>query len=103
MDYPVSIKTPLGRFSTVVEIEFKDDDTLSGGFEVMGLTSTFSGRKLGGKNITFKGVIDTPMGEIGYESEASIDGKDFYGKASTRIGELEFHPLIKSRKKSKKS
>lgn len=103
MDYPVSIKTPLGRFSTVVEIEFKDDGTLLGEFEVMGLFSTFSGRKVSGNNILFNGVIDTPMGEIGYESEASIDGKDFHGKAHSRIGELEFQPLIKSRKKTRKS
>lgn len=99
MDYQVAIKTPLGRMSTVIEITFNEDKTLVGEFEIMKLVSTFKGNCIDAGSIEFSGTINTPIGEIEYSANANINGNDFSGIAKTRVGDFEFMPLLRNRKR----
>ena len=99
MDYKVAVKTPLGRFNTIVEITYSEDGSLIGEFVIMGLKSTFTGKKLEEEKIDLNGMINTPIGPVEYSSRANVKEKDFEGVAHTKVGDFEFMPLVRKKRR----
>lgn len=96
-EYLVSVKTPLGTFSGTIDMDISGS-TVTGGFNIMGFSSEFSGTA-DGEALCFSGSLMTPIGELSYNAEGSLSSDGFSGVAKTRIGDFEFAPPYHKRKK----
>lgn len=99
MVYKVAVRTPLGRFTTDISMDILDDNRLVGSFVIMGLESSFEGTIDQADKVSFNGNINTPIGELEYDAIGEISGDEFHGKAKTRVGEFEFLPAMRKKRK----
>lgn len=96
--FDVDVKTAVGRYQGVVEIERHDGGLLTGFFEIMKMRSAFEGSYDESGTVSFSGSLDVPIGKIDYSVKGTIDGERFSGSADTTVGHFEFTPSKRYKK-----
>lgn len=88
--YDVTVKTPMGAIKGTVVLCQKGEE-LTGKFAIMGKEAAFSGGVITGNQCSFSGEMVTPVGNVPYTINGTIDGDTFAATAETQLGKMDIN------------
>jgi hypothetical protein len=86
--YSIIMKSPMGPKKGVLNVEV-EGSSASGSIEVLGKSNPFADGKVEGERISFAGSLQTSIGKLAYEIEASVDGDRIEGEAKSPKGTMK--------------
>ncbi|MBN2006527.1 MAG: hypothetical protein JXA21_24460 [Anaerolineae bacterium] len=82
--YDVTVETPMGALKGTVVLR-QEGEALTGKFTIMGKEAEFSGGAITGNQCSFSGEMVTPLGNMPYTINGTVDGDTLAATAETQL------------------
>ena len=86
--FEVFVRTPFGKYRGTLNLK-REDSSVSGTISFFLFSSDFFGT-VSGDAISFSGCMETSIGNIDYEANATVADGCIQGTARTRLGTMTF-------------
>lgn len=87
--YRASINTPMGPMNGVITLMSKENNSVQGMIEIIGMKNSFSGMKMQENAAKFSGKFNTPLGSIEYNATCTVINNNLELVANTNKGNFK--------------
>ena len=87
-NFEIFVRSPFGKYRGTLSFS-RNTGRIIGTISFMFFSSDFSGAE-NGKDISFAGSLETPIGTIDYDARATVSENAISGSAKTRLGVMTF-------------